>query len=76
MSERIEGDYVIYRFPHERVRRYMWSYLRSWWRPHSWICDPVACNLQKGPHRHFSWSMLVRGWKRLLLRGSREYRFD
>jgi hypothetical protein len=76
MSKHFVGDMVWYRWPHPTVRRVMWSYLRSWWKPRWYRCDPVCCDFQKGPHKHFTWVMLAREWKRLLFRGMWDTRYD
>ena len=69
LTERIDGDYIVYRFPHRRVLGYMLSYLRSWWWPEWLDGDPPFWP------RH-SWNALAIEWWRLLVHGSREYRFD
>jgi len=76
MSEHIDGDYIIYSWPHKKIMGYMASYFQSYWKPRLFFCDPVSCTWKKGKHRHFSWFSLAREWYRLLFKGSREYRWD
>lgn len=76
MLERIKGDYITRYWPHPQVRRIVWSYAHSYWKPRLYNCDPVSCPIKQGRHRHFTWFMWIRAWARLLFRGYTEYRWD
>lgn len=76
MLKRVNGDHVRYVFPHSVVRRIMRSYLKTWWKPRFYRCDPVCCEYKQGEHRHFTWAILASNLFRLLFMGYSEYRWD
>lgn len=64
-----DDEWLIYRFPHRKVRSLMWSYARSYWRLRWCKGDPPYWP-------RWSWSALAEEWLRLLLRGYRDLRWD
>lgn len=79
---RYEQDYVTFAFPHKIVRRILWSYVRSYWLPHTFKCDctiPTSGGIihrSTRIHSHFTWFMLAKHVWRLLIHGYTEDRWD